>query len=219
MKRQFARTLQRIAALSFGVFLTLSHVAQTADNTGAGDVAGDSAALVDSNVFTLFSTGGALTLVKTAFLTNHGLNILGVLEKPMLVSDLRHTLQKARTTLRVTTESELRKALELGQLTVHYLPKVVRHLERGWRIAGAEALARWQHPEFGLVMPDEFIPLAALADDREVIESSHSKVIAEESFGDGDVNQHILQTVNIPYLASDPTRPAALSVAADITER
>ena len=61
--------------------------------------------------------------------------------------------------------------------------------------------------------------LAVLADDREVIESGHIKVIAEEMLRDGGVNQHILQTVNIPYLASDPTRPAALSVAADITER
>jgi len=72
MKRQFARTLQRIAALGLEVFLTLSHVAQAADNTGTGDVAGDPAALVDSNVFQLFSTGAALTLVKTAFLTSDG---------------------------------------------------------------------------------------------------------------------------------------------------
>ena len=92
--------------------------------------------------------------------TSHGLNMLGVLEKPLLVSDLRHTLHNARTTLRVTTESELRNALELGQLTVHYQPKVARHQERGWQIEGAEALVRWQHPEFGLVMPNEFIPLA-----------------------------------------------------------
>ena len=61
--------------------------------------------------------------------------------------------------------------------------------------------------------------LAVLANDREVIKSGHIKVIAEETLRDGGVNQHILQTVNIPYLASDPTRPAALSVAADITER
>ena len=92
--------------------------------------------------------------------TSHGLNMLGILEKPMLVSDLRDTLQKARTTLRVTTESDLRKALKLGQLTIHYQPKVARHQESGWRIKGAEALVRWQHPEFGLVMPNEFIPLA-----------------------------------------------------------
>ncbi len=68
-------------------------------------------------------------------------------------------------------------------------------------------------------MPNEFIPLAVLADDREVIESGHIKVIAEETFHDGGVNQHVLQTVNIPCLASETTRPAAPSVAADITER
>ena len=43
-------------------------MAQAADNTGTGDVAGDPAALGDSNVFQLFSSG-ALTLVKRAFLT------------------------------------------------------------------------------------------------------------------------------------------------------
>ena len=96
---------------------------------------------------------------------------------------------------------------------------VARQQNDEWQIEGAEALVRWQHPEFGLVMPNEFIPLAVLADDPEVIESGHIKVIAEETFSDGGVNQHIRQMINIPYLASDPTRPAALSVAADITER
>jgi uncharacterized repeat protein (TIGR01451 family) len=68
MKRQYEKLMQRFAAFSFGVFLILSPMAQAADNTGVGDVAGDVAALVDSNVYQLFSSG-ALTLVKTAFLT------------------------------------------------------------------------------------------------------------------------------------------------------
>ena len=38
MKRQFGKTLQRIAALTLGVFLTLSHGAQAATNTAIGDV-------------------------------------------------------------------------------------------------------------------------------------------------------------------------------------
>ncbi len=71
MKRQFGKITQHFAALMLGVFLILSPVAQAADNTGTGDVAGDSAALTDSNVFQLFSTPG-LTLVKTAFLTVGG---------------------------------------------------------------------------------------------------------------------------------------------------
>ena len=72
MKRQYGNITQRIAALMLGVLLTLSQVAQAADNTGTGDVAGDTAALVDSNVFSLLSSGAAMTLVKTAFLTSDG---------------------------------------------------------------------------------------------------------------------------------------------------
>ena len=72
MKRQYGKIMQHIAALMLGVLLTLGSVAQAEDNTGTGDVAGDPAALVDSNVFELFTTGATLTLVKTAFLTSDG---------------------------------------------------------------------------------------------------------------------------------------------------
>ena len=71
MKRQFGKITQHLAALMLGVFLILSPVAEAALNTGTGDVAGDSAALGDSNDFDL-SSSGALTLVKTAFLTVGG---------------------------------------------------------------------------------------------------------------------------------------------------
>ncbi len=63
MKRQFGKTLQHIAALTLGVFLTLGHVAQAANNPGTGDVAGVGADLTDSNVFILSSTGSGLVLV------------------------------------------------------------------------------------------------------------------------------------------------------------
>jgi len=71
MKRQFGKTLQYIAALTLGVFLTLGPAAQAALNTGTGDIAGDGAALGSSNAFDL-SSSGALTLVKTAFQTISG---------------------------------------------------------------------------------------------------------------------------------------------------
>jgi len=75
MKRQIVKKLQHIAALMLGVFLILSPIAQAADNQGTGDVASDPAALVDSNIFQLFSTGAALTLVKTAFLNSTGVEL------------------------------------------------------------------------------------------------------------------------------------------------
>lgn len=54
-------------------------------------------------------------------------------------------------------EQELNSALELGQLYLVYQP-IVR-LPDG-ALAGFEALVRWQHPEIGMIGPEEFIPVA-----------------------------------------------------------
>jgi diguanylate cyclase (GGDEF)-like protein len=53
--------------------------------------------------------------------------------------------------------AELQRAVDLGQLRLVYQPIV--SLDSG-RIAGLEALVRWQHPERGLVAPGEFIEIA-----------------------------------------------------------
>jgi diguanylate cyclase (GGDEF)-like protein len=52
---------------------------------------------------------------------------------------------------------ELRRALNLGQLVLHYQPKVSISTSE---VVGVEALVRWQHPERGLISPGTFIPLA-----------------------------------------------------------
>jgi diguanylate cyclase (GGDEF)-like protein/PAS domain S-box-containing protein len=51
----------------------------------------------------------------------------------------------------------LHHALEHQQLYLHYQPQIAM---KDGRIIGAEALLRWQHPEFGNVTPAEFIPIA-----------------------------------------------------------
>jgi diguanylate cyclase len=57
---------------------------------------------------------------------------------------------------RLTLVSQVRPALERGEFVMYFQPKV--RLSDG-RVAGAEALIRWNHPERGIVSPDEFIPL------------------------------------------------------------
>ena len=56
-----------------------------------------------------------------------------------------------------TLESDLRKALELNQLELYYQPQICAITNQ---IIGAEALIRWNHPEWGIVSPGEFIPIA-----------------------------------------------------------
>ncbi len=51
----------------------------------------------------------------------------------------------------------LQEALERGEFTVHYHPEVDA---RTGTLVGAEALLRWQHPDRGLLLPAEFLPLA-----------------------------------------------------------
>lgn len=52
---------------------------------------------------------------------------------------------------------ELRRAIAAEQMVVYFQPQV--ELATG-RILGVEALVRWQHPERGLIFPDDFIPIA-----------------------------------------------------------
>ena len=58
---------------------------------------------------------------------------------------------------RMQLKADLQRAVDQGELTVHYQPVVELDADR---ISGVEALVRWIHPERGLIPPMEFIPLA-----------------------------------------------------------
>ncbi len=58
---------------------------------------------------------------------------------------------------RLELETELRRALGREEFRVYYQPEIL--LESG-DIVGMEALVRWEHPEHGLLLPQEFLPIA-----------------------------------------------------------
>jgi diguanylate cyclase (GGDEF)-like protein len=75
---------------------------------------------------------------------------------------LYHSGLESESLRRIGLAADLRRALDRGQLEVHFQPKVRldRALSDPGAVIGAEALVRWPHPTFGLVAPEEFIPIA-----------------------------------------------------------
>jgi diguanylate cyclase (GGDEF)-like protein/PAS domain S-box-containing protein len=67
------------------------------------------------------------------------------------------TSMHAKSFEKMMMESSLRHALEHEEFIVHYQPIIT--ISSG-KIAGMEALVRWQHPEYGLISPGEFLPMA-----------------------------------------------------------
>ncbi len=111
---------------------------------------------------------------------------------------------------RLARESDLRRAIALGELRLYYQPKV--DVASGATV-GAEALVRWMHPQRGLVPPADFIPLAeesglitpltdwvldaACADLRRHADAGLPMLpvsvnLASPSFGDTSLPQHLL---------------------------
>jgi diguanylate cyclase (GGDEF)-like protein/PAS domain S-box-containing protein len=64
--------------------------------------------------------------------------------------------QDRYTRSRYDRVARIQDALDYHEIVLHYQPKVDM---RAGRVSGAEALVRWQHPERGLLSPNEFLPL------------------------------------------------------------
>ncbi len=71
--------------------------------------------------------------------------------------ELFDELMRTRAAARLDAERSLRRALERRELRLHWQPSI--NLRTG-AVAGVECLLRWQHPERGLLAPDEFLALA-----------------------------------------------------------
>jgi EAL domain-containing protein (putative c-di-GMP-specific phosphodiesterase class I)/ActR/RegA family two-component response regulator len=94
---------------------------------------------------------------------NLGLSVVGHLQKPFPLSQLKDILganlvpeaPRAKETPQLAIPDEqLLQAFERNEFVIYYQPQI--NIETG-TVTGVEALSRWQHPELGLVFPDNFI--------------------------------------------------------------
>jgi len=73
-------------------------------------------------------------------------------------TELLYATRACRRRLLKATRDELAHALEGGQFTLRYQPKVERRHDSDWQTHEVEVLLRWQHPRYGLLGPLEFLP-------------------------------------------------------------
>ncbi|MGO4108084.1 EAL domain-containing protein [Paenibacillus sp. YAF4_2] len=96
--------------------------------------------------------GDSLTLMKNADSALYRAKDLGKNNVQIFTSSMNIQTYKI-----FTLERDLRKAIQRNELELYYQPKV--NVYTG-EIVGAEALIRWNHPEWGMISPNEFIPLS-----------------------------------------------------------
>jgi EAL domain-containing protein (putative c-di-GMP-specific phosphodiesterase class I)/FixJ family two-component response regulator len=93
-----------------------------------------------------------------------GLSIVGHLQKPFRLTELEEVLHKQaepqplpgviHAQAIVIGKEELQAAIDREEFVLHYQPQL--NIGTG-RVIGVEALVRWQHPQRGLIFPDDFI--------------------------------------------------------------
>jgi EAL domain-containing protein (putative c-di-GMP-specific phosphodiesterase class I)/GGDEF domain-containing protein len=101
-----------------------------------------------------------------AVFPDHAETVEGIIEHATndlelaIAKNKSHNIYKPQAQRRITSRlwmSELRQAIIRDQLFLTFQPKI--SLSRP-RVTGVEVLVRWQHPEHGIIMPDQFVPFA-----------------------------------------------------------
>lgn len=101
-----------------------------------------------------FDGEDAETLVKNADIAMYTAKAMGKNQYKLCTAEIKEEVKK-----NIQLSNNLYKALERNELTVHYQPQI--SLPAG-EIVGFEALARWNHPQLGMILPGVFIPLAEM---------------------------------------------------------
>ena len=102
------------------------------------------------------------TLSSSMDLGKHlGLNIIGTLQKPVQISEIKSILKRfiEKNKKIIFTENDLEDALKKEQFVVYYQPRISIDSQIK-TVCGVEALVRWQNEDGSIISPGEFIPLA-----------------------------------------------------------
>ena len=118
-------------------------------------------------VILLSGAQGAVLKTVAELMREHGLDLLGVFEKPASPDALSSALSKVgrlkrnpvgiSSPIEALTVEELREGLSDDRIEVYFQPKI--DIGTGV-VVGAECLARWRHPVHGIIGPSTFIPVA-----------------------------------------------------------
>ena len=84
----------------------------------------------------------------------HGLDVVAALEKPLTIQTLNGFFDQVVSPNKSANSADHAQAIAAGQFMLYYQP-VIEIATR--RVKGVEALARWQHPDRGVLLPDEFL--------------------------------------------------------------
>jgi diguanylate cyclase (GGDEF)-like protein len=107
--------------------------------------------------------------------------------------------------------SELREGIDRGELILHYQPKIAI---ADHRIVGLEALARWNHPKRGLLMPADFIELAERTELVRSLTLSVVRQVARQSVAWMSAGVRLPVAVNLsPRILLDVALPTDIAVA------
>ena len=115
----------------------------------------------------ILTSGEDIRILKTVekLAIEHDLHVLGVLEKPVTptkLGELLDSLDQIRQegTMLMSEPfnvADLASAIDNGEMDTYFQPKVDIH---SGEVVGVEALVRWNHPDFGVIRPSAFVPLA-----------------------------------------------------------
>lgn len=141
---------------------------------------------------------------------SRGLKVGKIIRKPIELDQLASVL-RGYLSLPAVTAEDLRQAIENRQITVNYQPKISLATAAEWVVDGVEALARWNHPQHGPILPGDFFAVAQETGLIDTVTTTIVRTAMAQSRQLLDNGYKVDISVNIPaHLLGDKGFPDAL---------